>query len=76
MNAVVNASVEASVAVIVGPLGTFSPYGTFVGLGGVMVDVFARPNAVVGEMATCDCEKQKKEGEVPEGERNDPVEWP
>ena len=54
MNAVVNASVEASVAVFERPLVTFAPSGTFVGLGGRMVGTLGRPIVVVGEKVTCD----------------------
>lgn len=45
MSAALNASVEAYVAVLVGPLVTFAPSETLVGLGGGMV-------GVVGEMGT------------------------
>lgn len=63
VNASVNTSAEASVAVLVGPLVTFVPSGTFVGLGGGMVDTFAEPYEMFVEIGTNDWEKQRKEGE-------------
>ena len=66
-NAVVNASLEALVAVLVGPLVTFAQFGTYAGLGGGRVGILGR-QIVVG---TNDWGKQQKKAE---GEGIVPVE--
>lgn len=62
-----NASVEAFVAVLLGPCGKFVPSGPLVGLAGEMV-------GAEGEIDTSDWEEQLREGGKAEGESSAPVE--